>query len=57
MALSEERVLEALRGVMDPELGKDLVSLGMVGEIRLEGNKADLLIPPHHPGLPPEGPD
>lgn len=37
MALTEERVLEALRTVMDPELGKDLVSLGMVGEVRVEG--------------------
>jgi ATP-binding protein involved in chromosome partitioning len=55
MALSEERVLEALRGVMDPELGKDLVSLGMVGEIRLEGNKADLLINLTTPACPLKG--
>lgn len=37
MALTEERVLRALRTVMDPELGKDLVSLGMVDEVRVEG--------------------
>jgi ATP-binding protein involved in chromosome partitioning len=55
MALSEERILEALRGVMDPELGKDLVSLGMVGEIRLEGNKADLLIHLTTPACPLKG--
>ena len=39
MALTEERVLEALRTVMDPELGKDLVSLGMVDEVRVEGGR------------------
>ncbi|MEN2981447.1 MAG: Mrp/NBP35 family ATP-binding protein [Thermus sp.] len=55
MALSEERVLEALRTVMDPELGKDLVSLGMVGEIRLEGGRLDLLIQLTTPACPLKG--
>ncbi|AEV16028.1 ATP-binding protein, Mrp/Nbp35 [Thermus sp. CCB_US3_UF1] len=55
MALSEERVLEALRTVMDPELGKDLVSLGMVGEIRLEGGRVDLLIQLTTPACPLKG--
>ncbi|APD10120.1 MULTISPECIES: Mrp/NBP35 family ATP-binding protein [Thermus] len=55
MALSEERVLEALRTVMDPELGKDLVSLGMVGEVRLEGTRVDLLIHLTTPACPLKG--
>lgn len=55
MALTEERVLEALRTVMDPELGKDLVSLGMVGEVRLEGGRVDLLINLTTPACPLKG--
>ncbi|WP_022798284.1 Mrp/NBP35 family ATP-binding protein [Thermus islandicus] len=55
MALSEERVLEALRTVMDPELGKDLVSLGMVGEVRVEGGRVDLLVNLTTPACPLKG--
>ncbi len=35
--ITEEQVLNALRGVMDPELGKDLVTLNMIKNIRIEG--------------------
>ncbi len=37
--ITEERVLEALRRVRDPERGKDLVSLGMIGGLAIkDGN-------------------
>ena len=36
--VSEEDVRKALSQVQDPELGKDLVSLGMVRDIQIEGN-------------------
>jgi Mrp family chromosome partitioning ATPase len=32
----EEKVLEALRGVQDPELGKSLVELGMVHDVQVD---------------------
>ena len=36
--ISEASVWEALGGVLDPELGIDVVSLGLVYEARLEGS-------------------
>jgi Mrp family chromosome partitioning ATPase len=33
----EKQVLEALRGVQDPELGKGLVELGMVHDVQVDG--------------------
>ena len=40
---SKEEVLEALRGVEDPELGMDVVDLGLVYEVELDGSKAKVL--------------
>ncbi len=37
--ITEKQVLEALSNVMDPDLHKDIVSLGMVSEIKLDGGK------------------
>lgn len=33
--VTEKQVLEALRGVFDPELGSDVVDLGMIREVRI----------------------
>ncbi len=38
MALTQETVLEALRSVLDPDLRKDLVTLGMIKDVRLPGD-------------------
>jgi metal-sulfur cluster biosynthetic enzyme len=40
---SKEEVLEALRQVEDPELGMDVVDLGLVYEVEVEGAKAKVL--------------
>src|SRR3954469_19585560 len=40
---SKEEVLEALRQVEDPELGMDVVDLGLVYEVEVEGPKAKIL--------------
>ena len=37
--ITEAQVLEALKGVMDPELKKDLVSLNMIRNVKVEGPK------------------
>ncbi len=36
-APTRERVIEALRQVMDPELGRNLVDMGMVRDVEVEG--------------------
>lgn len=51
-ALSEALVLEALKTVHDPELHKDLVSLGMVEQIALEGTKVRVKINLTTPACP-----
>jgi metal-sulfur cluster biosynthetic enzyme len=40
---SKEEVLEALRQVEDPELGMDVVDLGLVYDVEIEGSKAKVL--------------
>jgi len=51
-ALTESLVLEALKTVHDPELHKDLVSLGMVERIAVEGSKAAVKINLTTPACP-----
>ncbi len=38
-AISRQQVLEVLKTVIDPELHKDIVSLGMLKDFQIEGNK------------------
>lgn len=38
--MDEERVLEALREVSDPDLDEDIVSLGLVNDVEIEGDEA-----------------
>lgn len=43
---------DALRTVIDPELGIDLVSLGMIREVRLDGDHAVVRMTLSTPGCP-----
>lgn len=38
MAVTKEQVLQALRKVQDPELGKDVVSLNMIRDVEVQGD-------------------
>ncbi len=42
--ITKEDVLDALRTVQDPELGEDLVSLDMIRDIRIEGDKVQFTV-------------
>ena len=51
-SLSEDAVRDVLRGVNDPELHKDLVSLNMVKEIKIDGQKVSVEIQLTTPACP-----
>ena len=52
MAISNEQVLEALKNVDDPDLKKDIVTLGMVRDLVIEGKKVSFRIVPTTPACP-----
>ena len=39
---TKDMVLEALRGVMDPELGMSVVGLGMIREVLITGEQVEV---------------
>lgn len=41
--VTKEQVLEKLKGITDPEIGIDLVSLGLVYDVKIEGENADVV--------------
>jgi len=50
-----EAIVERLRGVIDPELGQDIVELGMVGGIEVGGRRAVVTIALTTPSCPLRG--
>ena len=52
MSVTKEKVLNALKEVIDPELGIDLVSLGMVYDVRIKYNFVELDLTLTSPGCP-----
>ena len=55
MALTEKDVRNALKTVKDPELGLDLVVLGLVYDIEVKGNDAKAIISLTSPLCPVAG--
>jgi ATP-binding protein involved in chromosome partitioning len=52
MSVSPELVLSALRNVMDPDLGRDIVTLGFVKDLRVEGAHVSYTIELTTPACP-----
>jgi len=48
----EEKIWEALKGVMDPELGVSIVDLGLVYDVRFEKGVAEVEMTLTSPGCP-----
>jgi ATP-binding protein involved in chromosome partitioning len=52
MSLTESQILDALRVVIDPDLHKDIVSLGFVKQVEIEGSKVSAVIQLTTPACP-----
>ncbi|MEL7239282.1 MAG: Mrp/NBP35 family ATP-binding protein [Planctomycetota bacterium] len=52
MPLTREDAMNALRNVQDPELFKDIVSLGMVKELEVDGDRVDVTVELTTPACP-----
>jgi len=55
MTLTEKDVRTALKGVKDPELGLDLVVLGLIYEIKVEGDSVEAVMSLTSPMCPVAG--
>jgi ATP-binding protein involved in chromosome partitioning len=51
--MTQEKVLEALSNVQEPDLGKDIVTLNMVKDIRIDGNNVSFTVVLTTPALMP----
>tara|TARA_Y100001970_G_scaffold75867_2_gene96192 strand:+ start:2985 stop:3287 length:303 start_codon:yes stop_codon:yes gene_type:complete len=52
MSLTKEKVLEALSHVYDPEIPIDIVNLGLVYEVSIDGDVVNLKMTMTSPGCP-----
>lgn len=52
MSITKEQVLDALRNVDDPDLKKDLVTLGMIKDLEVEGKKVNFTVVLTTPACP-----
>ena len=54
-AVTEERVREELKGVVDPEIGLDVINLGLIYDVKVDGDAVSVLMTLTSPGCPVAG--
>ena len=52
MSVTEEQVKDALRAVQDPDLHKDIVTLGFVKDVKIDGGEVDFTVELTTPACP-----
>lgn len=52
MAITEDIVLDALRSVMDPDLNRDIVSLGFIKDLKIDGGRVSFRLELTTPACP-----
>ena len=52
MKITKEQVLDALKSVMDPDLNRDVVSLGFIKELQIEGGRVSFIMELTTPACP-----
>ena len=53
--LTEERVREELKNVVDPEIGLDVINLGLIYDVKVDGDKVTVVMTLTSPGCPVAG--
>ena len=52
MSVTQEQVLDVLRTIQDPDLHKDIVTLGFVKDVKIDGDDVDFTIELTTPACP-----
>ena len=52
MAVDKEAILDALKGVYDPEIPVDVVNLGLIYWVNVDGGRVDVKMTTTAPGCP-----
>lgn len=53
--VTEARVREELKNVVDPEIGIDMINLGLVYDVKVDGTAANVIMTLTSPGCPVAG--